>query len=90
MSAPTLQEFDAQLAAHDWFYEYSDDHSVWEAGRAAHSKLLAAAKASPQHQALYDLWYRRWFTGKPWGTPEFTNEELNAERAKILEPKVSP
>lgn len=80
----TLTDFDAKLAGFDWFYDYSDDHSVWERGRAAHSAVLAIAKESPQHQALYDLWERHHFTGKPWGTPEFTRAELDVERAKIL------
>ena len=80
----SLKEFDAKLAAFDWFYDFSDDHSVWERGRAAEAPLLATAKSSPQHRALYNLWHRHHFTGKPWGTQEFTRDELNAERAKIL------
>lgn len=82
----TLKEFDQALANFDWFYEYSDDHSVWQRGSTAHSKILATAKTSPQHQELYDLWKKRWFTGKPWGTQEFTQAELDAERTRILGP----
>lgn len=78
-----LKEYDAKLARFDWFYEMSDDQSVWERGRAAHSLVLAEAKKSPQHQELYDLWKKRWFTGKPWGTPKFTKEELDVERARL-------
>lgn len=81
----TLVKYDAALAGFDWFYDYSDDHRVWERGSAAHSKILAEAKASPQHRSLYDLWFRHHFTGKPWGTEEFTKAELDVERAKILE-----
>ena len=81
---PTLKAFDAALAGFDWFYDYSDDHSVWERGCVAHSRISANAKASPQHQALYDLWHRHRFTGKPWGTTKFTRAELDAERSKII------
>lgn len=27
-----LQELETLAAKHDWFYEYSDDHSVWKKG----------------------------------------------------------
>ena len=29
-----LIALDRLLARHDWFYEYSDDHSVWRRGQA--------------------------------------------------------
>ena len=32
----TLMEM---LRGHDWYYAYSDDHSVWKAGRAKESKI---------------------------------------------------
>jgi len=31
---PELIALDRMLARHDWFYEYSDDHSVWRRGQA--------------------------------------------------------
>ena len=31
---PELIALDSLLARHDWFYEYSDDHSVWRRGQA--------------------------------------------------------
>ena len=31
---PELIALDRLLARHDWFYEYSDDHSVWRRGQA--------------------------------------------------------
>ena len=29
-----------QLARHDWFYEYSDDHRVWKRGHLRHKELV--------------------------------------------------
>lgn len=84
MSAVSLKDFDAQLAGFDWFYDYSDDHSVWERGCAAQSRVLAGAKQSPLHKALYDAWEKHHFTGKPWNTEPFTKEHLDAERARIF------
>ena len=31
---PELIALDRLLARHDWFYEYSDDHSGWRRGQA--------------------------------------------------------
>lgn len=35
-----LEMFDQLCKSHDWYYEYSDDHTVWKKGRAAESKLV--------------------------------------------------
>lgn len=42
--APTLDDYRAALAAHDWFYEFSDDHSVWGNGRNQEARLRLMAK----------------------------------------------
>lgn len=36
-----LEMFDAMCKAHDWYYQYSDDHRVYTAGRDAESRLIA-------------------------------------------------
>jgi hypothetical protein len=38
--------FEKALHAHDWYYAYSDDHSVWVRGQASVKALQA------QHEAL--------------------------------------
>ena len=36
------------LATHDWFYDYSDDHSVWSRGASIYNKLHGLkAKVDP-------------------------------------------
>ena len=30
---PLLEVFEQKCKSHDWFYEYSDDHSVWQRGK---------------------------------------------------------
>tara|TARA_B100000131_G_scaffold263311_1_gene260088 strand:+ start:948 stop:1298 length:351 start_codon:yes stop_codon:yes gene_type:complete len=32
-------EFGSKLKTHDWYYAYSDDHSVWRRGRDASARL---------------------------------------------------
>lgn len=64
----SLQEYWDQLDLHDWFYSYSDDNRVWKRGEAEKSALLAIAKSSPEHQALYDGFHKHHFSGKAWNT----------------------
>lgn len=35
----TEQQYRQALGAHDWYYDYSDDHSVWAAGKAQRAAL---------------------------------------------------
>lgn len=37
-----LDEYKNALRHHDWFYAYSDDHSVWKKGSAIAKALLEA------------------------------------------------
>jgi len=30
---PDLTTLESLLKSHDWYYQYSDDHSVWQRGR---------------------------------------------------------
>lgn len=38
------QTYRRLLAGHDWYYDYSDDHSAWSAGRAQREKLRELRK----------------------------------------------
>lgn len=62
----SLREYWNMLASHDWFYEYSDDHSVWRRGNAAESTLRLHAAQSPEHRALYDE-FREHHFGRMYG-----------------------
>jgi hypothetical protein len=35
-----LEMFEKMCKEHDWYYEYSDDHTVWKKGRAAYDVLV--------------------------------------------------
>lgn len=39
MNTELFDAYVAQLRAHDWYYDYSDDHQVWLAGKAAEKSL---------------------------------------------------
>src|SRR5262245_2918175 len=64
----TLAEFWDMLAAKDWYYEMSDDHSVWTRGVAYDQKLAAIRKESPEHEKLASEFTAHYYSGKPWGT----------------------
>ena len=34
------EEYESLLKAHDWYYAYSDDHSVWDKGFRQFYKLV--------------------------------------------------
>lgn len=48
-----MEDYIKALKAHDWYYEYSDDHSVWTRGRASKVALNAM-------QLVYDKAYAIW------------------------------
>jgi hypothetical protein len=64
----TLAEFYDRCAAFDWFYDYSDDHRVWQRGCAAHDVLRAESARDPAKREIYQAWRRHMFGGPEWGT----------------------
>lgn len=55
----TLEDFQSYVQAlryHDWNYEFSDDHSVWKAGRANARLLKSRANEDSLLMRAYQLW----------------------------------
>mgnify|MGYP001128767616 CR=1 FL=1 len=42
--AELMDQLRIQLRSHDWFYEYSDDHSYYRRGRAERSAIHAVMR----------------------------------------------
>ena len=78
-----LKEFDKMLRGFDWYYQMSDDHRVWTAVERGEAEIREAAKTSVEHEELYYLWLKHYYSGAPWGTENFTREELDAERKRL-------
>lgn len=58
----TAEEFDAYvnlLKGHDWFYEYSDDYSVWRAGQKSQEELYRKSNQSYELGEAYSA-YSKW------------------------------
>ena len=71
----TLQEFYDKLIYHDWTYMMSDDGSVYRRGSENHAKIQQEAKQSPEHQALYDGFYKYIWSGSHMGTEKAPKPE---------------
>jgi hypothetical protein len=78
-----LKEFDDMLRKFDWYYQMSDDNRVWRAGETANARIREVAKTSAEHNELYEVWSKHYFSGEPWGTENFTKEMLDAERNRL-------
>lgn len=55
-TAHQIDEFVNQLKAHDWFYDYSDDHRVWVAGRESANKISGKALSHESYNGIYRMW----------------------------------
>lgn len=49
----TLDEYIQALKKHDWYFEWSDDHRMWQAGNA---QLKALREAQRQLDPLGTVW----------------------------------
>ena len=59
------------LTRHDWYYDHSDDHSVWQKGRDASENLRRIAESNGQEYKDLRLSFRAYyFSGKTFGKEE--------------------
>lgn len=57
VTLPSLNEFYKWLEAHDWFYDYSDDHSVWRKGSQSMGAIRGAVETGPaEYKKLFDAY----------------------------------
>lgn len=63
MTTEELRAYFYELNGLDWFYEYSDDHSVWKRGSEAYSK---ARQQVYRNETTYKMWndFVKWTRGK--------------------------
>ena len=63
-------EFYDKCAAHDWFYDLSDDQSVGMRGECQRKNLVALANESVEFLAIFNAWQAFMFSGPAFGTPK--------------------
>lgn len=56
ISLVSFNAYVAELTKHDWFYEFSDDGSVYRAGRIKYQQLINQADSDPIYQKAYGLY----------------------------------
>lgn len=79
----TLEEFDSyltQLQQHDWFYDYSDDHSVWKRGEDSFKNLSKQAANDPVKYEMFKIYCSCHID------PESLNEAISELRSKVVIP----
>lgn len=59
----TPKEYFDLCAKHDWFYDYSDDHSKWRAGNDEYKTLMNWKKENTLFQDIFDAWAYHVFSG---------------------------
>ena len=55
MNDEELKQYWHRLERHDWFYEYSDDHSVWKRGSDYERELMYDARKDKRAESLFEL-----------------------------------
>ena len=63
MTEEELKEYYRQLTWHDWFYEYSDDHSVWRRGNEKERELMRIAQKDKRAEVLFEGYRSYMFKG---------------------------
>lgn len=49
-----LDEYKKLLINHDWFYQYSDDYSVWKRGNSENRVIASHKNDSEEHSKLFE------------------------------------
>lgn len=55
--AKKLKDLEDHLSRHDWFYQYSDDYSIYERGHRSWSSLVTRCNEVPVED-LRPLWMK--------------------------------
>lgn len=50
-----LDSYKKRLEHHDWWYDYSDDHRMWNAGHTSLMRLEAIAIEHPMYALMFDI-----------------------------------
>lgn len=79
-----LKEYDNLLAQHDWYYNYSDDYTVWSKGDSSYQRLLDISKLTDDHAKLFQAWGKLHFCGDAFQIPVFSRDDLNRVRDEVL------
>lgn len=81
---PTATEaYMLRLERHDWWHEYSDDHSMWQRGVADLNALRQTARAHPVYALMYDIAVAYFWSHNPCMHAEYV-ERMDFVRSHYL------
>lgn len=86
----SIDDYKSLLARHDWFYDYSDDHGVWQQGSRERSTLYKYQEALDPDYKIWNEYAPEMFQRKMQetviyhGNPNKDDDERNAARRKAL------
>ena len=67
----TLEQYKKELAHHDWYYYFSDDHGVWQRGESESSRIFGLAKdGNDDFKRAYNDSHKRHFDTPSFVTPD--------------------
>ena len=49
-------EYFGLCASHDWYFQYSDDSSVYSRGRDQSNELMLYLREDKKYEDIYDAW----------------------------------
>ena len=74
----SIVEYYEMLLAHDWYYSFSDDHSVYQNGEKEVRRLMdIAAEKGLDYMRMWKQFNQAMFSGEPWGTPKMEIPRIN-------------
>lgn len=79
MEPVTLLQFYELLSKHDWYYDWSDDRSIWARGKSSLVLIQGIAAQSQEHLALFNGFKKHYFTGRPWNNEQAPKPEKPKE-----------
>lgn len=63
-----IEEYFKQLEDHDWYYEWSDSHSVYTAGSESLRVISEIAASDKTAGKMFDAFRGHYFSGQAFGT----------------------
>ena len=73
----TPEAYLKKLQSHDWYYNYSDDNRVYNAGLAEERDLRAIARTDPELEQLFESYLAFVFSGPTFGIPKQPAPTIN-------------
>ena len=57
----TVEEYEKLLIAHDWYYDYSDDHQVYIKGSENKQLLFNLSNTNAKFKELWNAYHDKYF-----------------------------